>query len=335
MTLEDETKILTIAKVRTGIQLGVITTICMFIVFLLDNRYRVLPQSIHSHLPVHHVGLVITDITVQTCSSLNPLSSCRLDPDKWHRIEKDLYLNTGWVKKAYVHIKRKREEELKPEDKIITDVRIGRLDPAVGETAQANEKWENRAAGIWLKRSSKRLESDSKKAITAVDVLFGADAVEPRPNWEIKDTALLLEDHGEMYEARLSVRRGTPSKLEKPVPRIRKDGKFKILQVSDLHLSTGTGKCRDPEPSGHNGGKCDADPRTLEFVSKVIDDERPDLAVLSGDQVNGETAPDAQSVSCLSCRMILRADITFSGHFQVCRTVHQTPDTICDDFWKP
>ncbi|KAF2476218.1 Metallo-dependent phosphatase [Lindgomyces ingoldianus] len=282
--------------VRTGIQLGVLTFIVFLLVFFLDNRYRVLPQSIHNHLPSHHEGLIITDITVNTCSSLNPLSTCKLDQDKWHRIEKDLYLNTGWVSKAYVHIKRKREEDLTDEDRVIIDVRIGKMDPAMNEKSQAAEKWESRPAGIWLKRSAKRHATDSKKAVTAVDVLFGSDAVDPRPGWElIQPTALLLDTGSGSKDARLSIRRGPVHKLEPPVPRIGKDGKFKIMQVSDLHLSTGLGVCRDPEPKGANGGRCDADPRTLEFVERVLDEENPDMVVLSGDQVNGETAPDAQS----------------------------------------
>ena len=93
-------------------------------------------------MPLHHDGLIITDITVQTCSTINPLSKCMLDQKKWHRIEKDLHLGSGWVTKSYVHIKRKREEELKTEDKVIIDVRTGKLDPSVGEKAQASEKWE-------------------------------------------------------------------------------------------------------------------------------------------------------------------------------------------------
>jgi len=275
----------------------VLVACSLILIFFLDNRYNVLPNTIHNHLPIHHPGLVITDITVTQCSSINPLSSCKLDQAEWHRIEKDLFLNTGWLNKAYVHIQRKREEELTSEDRVILDVRIGRLDPAVGEKDKADQRWESRNAGIWIRRSTKRHDSDSKQAVTAVDVLFGADAVEPRPGWEIKDTPLLLDNHGEVQEARLSIRRGTPQKLEKPVPRVRKDGRFKVLQVSDLHLSTGTGKCREPEPPGHNGGRCDADTRTLEFVGKVADEEKPDLVVLSGDQVNGDTSPDAQSVS--------------------------------------
>jgi hypothetical protein len=269
----------------------------LLIVFFLDNRYRVLPQSVHNHLPLHHEGLVVTDLTVQTCSSLNPLSKCMLDQNKWHRVEKDLYLGSGWVSKAYVHIKRRREEELAADDRVIVDVRIGKLDPATGEKEQASEKWESRPAGVWIKRSLRRHASDSKRAVTAVDILYGADAVEPRPGWElVKNGAIHLDSGKASRDPRISVRRGTPHKIEKPVLKIRKNGKFKIMQISDLHLSTGLGACRDAEPKGANGGHCEADPRTLEFVERVLDEEKPDLVVLSGDQVNGGTAPDVQSV---------------------------------------
>ncbi|MCJ1321163.1 hypothetical protein MMC15_006507 [Xylographa vitiligo] len=278
--------------VRTGVQLGIITFLVLLFIFVLDNRFRVLPNKVHGYLPMHHEGLVLTDIRVTTCSLV---SSCSVALDNWHRIEKDLYLDQGWFSHAYVHIQRKREEDLLDTDRVVFDLRIGRLDPTVSEKDQAAERWESRSAGIWLLRSSKRHASDSRKAITAVDVLFGADAVEPRAGWEIKDQALLISASPDTPEPRLSVRHGTPKSLTKPTPRVRKDGKFKILQVSDLHLSTGLGYCRDPVPPSLGGAICDADPRTLDFVGSVLDSERPDMVVLSGDQVNGETAPDAQT----------------------------------------
>lgn len=240
---------------------------------------------------------MITDITVTKCSRVNVFTSCKLDPDLWHRIEKDLYLGSGWVSSAYIHIKRKKEEELLPDDKVIIDVTIGRLDPSTGMKGEGNEKWESRPNGLWLKRSAKRHASDSSKAITAVDVLFGADAVDPRYGWEVVGTALLFDTAAEGHEARLSIRRGKEVPHVKPIPRVKDNGKFKIMQVADLHLSTGVGACRDAMPEGLNGGHCEADTRTLEFVRRLLDQEKPDLVVLSGDQVNGDTAPDAQSVS--------------------------------------
>lgn len=279
-------------------QLAALLLAVLLFVVIVDSRYRLLPHSIHSATFLHHPGLIITDITLTTCSTLNPFSSCQLDTNVWHRVEKELYLGSRWVDSAYLHVQRKKEEELTPSDKIVIDVRVGRLDPGLGEKDQQAERWEPRPGGIWLLRTGKHHESDSDKAVTAVDILFGVDAVEPRPGWTFTQTPLLLNAAADIHIARLSIRHGQVKTDRKDTqPRVRKDGKFKILQVSDLHLSTGLGSCRDAlDDKGEVKTKCEADPRTLDFVERILDDEKPDMVVLSGDQVNGDTAPDVQSV---------------------------------------
>jgi Calcineurin-like phosphoesterase len=244
-------------------------------------------------MPQHHNGLIVTDIKITQCSSVNVFSSCELDSGKWHRIEKDLFLSNGWVSSAYVHVARKKEEELTPEDRVVMDVYVGKLDPSTGQKGEADEIWETRSGGLWIKRSSQRKASDSQQAITAVDVLFGDDAVEARDGWYITGTPLLLDVPNPHHVPHLTVRRGSQHQRAKPQPRIKDNGKFKIMQVSDMHLSTGVGTCRDALPDG----PCEADRRTLDFISKLLEQEKPDLVVLSGDQINGDTAPDAQSVS--------------------------------------
>lgn len=297
---------------RSSIQLGILTAIILLIVFFLDNRFGVLPDAIHNALPAHHPGFVITDIDVATCSSLNPLSSCKLDAGKWHRINTDLYLSRGWLQHAYVHIQRKRESELSDVDRVILDVRVGQLDPGKNH---GSERWESRRGGIWLKRASKRHASDFAKAVTAVGVLFGLDAVEPRPGWHLSNQPLLL-NAGDNHEAHLTIQRGPPIHVEKPVLRVRKDGKFKILQVADLHFSTGTGVCRDPGPPSLDGsGKCEADPRTLALIHATLDLEKPDLVVLSGDQVNGETSPHAQSAVFKFANIFIQRKIPYATIF--------------------
>ncbi|KFY12082.1 hypothetical protein V491_06921 [Pseudogymnoascus sp. VKM F-3775] len=299
--------------VRAIIQLSTATVIGILLLFLLDSRFRVLPASVHTFLPAHHAGLVITDVTVKTCSTVNLLTSCKSPGETWHRIEKDLYLGTGWVSSGYVFVERKKEEDLLPDDKIVVDLAVSRLVPTNGAKDEAGEQWESRPAGIWIKRSGRRHASDSNQAVTSVDVLFGPDAVEPRKGWEIKDTALLLDSAGEKQGARLSIRRGKPAPITKTIPRINENGKFKILQVADLHLSTGVGVCRDAFPENH--GPCEADTRTLEFIGKILDDEKPDLVVLSGDQVNGDTAPDAQTAIFKFAELFIKRKIPYATIF--------------------
>ncbi|KIW83196.1 hypothetical protein Z517_02441 [Fonsecaea pedrosoi CBS 271.37] len=294
--------------VRTGIQLGVLITIVLFLVLFLDNRYRVLPNAIHSHLPAHHPGFVVTDLTVVTCSSLNPFSRCTVDGENWHRVDKDLYLGKGFLSKAYLYVERQREDDLSTHAEVVTEVKIGRLQPSVVDPASKDERWESRPAGIWIKLSSKRHDN----MVTGVDVLFGHDAVDPRSNWEVQDISLFIDADRESPEPRLTVRKGPALKVERPVPRIRKDGKFKIMQAADLHLATGLGKCRHALPEGQ---ECEADTRTLDFLARMIEDEQPDFVVLTGDQVNGDTAPDAQSAIFKYSEMFARHKIPYAGIF--------------------
>ncbi|EEH20823.1 hypothetical protein PABG_03054 [Paracoccidioides brasiliensis Pb03] len=294
--------------VRSGVQLGLLVLIILFTILILDNELGLLPASIHDRLPTHHPGLVVTDVTVATCSTLNIFSSCTLDPQIWHRVEKDLYLGQGWTSRAYLHMQRKKEEDLLPTDLIVVDLRMGRLDPGAGK----DSKWESRPAGIWLLRVGRSNSGDPQKVITSLDVLFGPDAADPRPGWEVKDTPLLLDTKS---EARLTIRRGQAAKVERPAPRIRKDGKFKIMQVSDLHISTGLGKCRDPVPPLPDESKCEADPRSLEFLDRLLEEEKPDLVVLSGDQVNGETAPDTETAIYKYADIFIKYRVPFAVIF--------------------
>lgn len=285
----------------------------LLLIVFLDDRFRVLPASIHGHLPTHYSGLVVTDVTVSTCSSFNILSNCKIKKPTWARVEKDLYLRTGWTSSAYIHFEAKKEEDLLPADHVVLDLKVGRLKP---QSAEDGDTWEQRPGGVWLKRTANRHASDSLKTITSVDVLFGADAVDPRAGWELKDTPLLLNSRTEELEVRVSVRRGDPQKIKKPVPRINENGRFKIMQLADLHLSTGLGVCREPVPAevipGH---PCEADPRTLEFVERLLDEEQPDMVILSGDQVNGETSKDAQTALFKSVKLLTDRKIPYAAIF--------------------
>lgn len=252
----------------------------------------------------------MTDITVVTCSSLNPFSSCTKDGAYWHRINKDLYLNKGYISKAYLHVERKRETDLKPHEEVVHDIKVGRIQPSNIDATSKDERWESRPAGIWIKKSAKR--NDEHKIVTGVDVLFGADAADPRSNWNVQDISLFIDGGSNAAEPRLTVRKGPALKVEKPIPRIRKDGKFKIMQAADLHLATGLGECRHALPEG---SKCEADPRTFEFLERLIDEERPDFVVLSGDQVNGDTAPDSQTAIYKYSELFARHRIPYAGIF--------------------
>ncbi|MCD7468414.1 putative inactive purple acid phosphatase 28 [Datura stramonium] len=66
--------------------------------------------------------------------------------------------------------------------------------------------------------------------------------------------------------------------------RFRSDGTFKILQVADMHYGNGmVTRCRDVLDSEFN--YC-SDLNTTQFLRKMIEIEKPDLVVFTGNKFN-------------------------------------------------
>ncbi|CAH2350635.1 phosphatase Dcr2p [[Candida] railenensis] len=178
--------------------------------------------------------------------------------------------------------------------------------------AQLKERgWTAKDHGIWVRYGA----STDINAITGIDVLFGEDSVDPRPNWElIKSGSISGIGTDKDKEAYISIRRGPKKDYKKEYPgklKINKNGKYKILQVADLHFSTGVGECRDPMPESTKKG-CQADPRTLRFLEKVLDLEKPDLVVLTGDQIFGDAAPDSETAIFKALHPFIQRKIPFA-----------------------
>ncbi|GJE90394.1 metallo-dependent phosphatase [Phanerochaete sordida] len=155
-------------------------------------------------------------------------------------------------------------------------------------------------------------EERQNNLITELDVTFGDDA--PWYGFEklerpvgAKDSAKKLED------VWLTIRRGV-----KPPPRagplhFSHDGKFKVMQIADLHFSVNQGDCRDMsiecDPSG-------SDNMTLSLLASVLDKEKPDLVVFTGDQLNGQTTSwDARSVLAKFARTVTERQIPWAAIF--------------------
>ena len=87
------------------------------------------------------------------------------------------------------------------------------------------------------------------------------------------------------------------------------------MQLADLHMSTGLGICRDPVPADCAWPEVRSRSSNLEFVERLLDEEKPDMVVFSGDQVNGETAPDAQSALFKSVKLLVDRKIPYAAIF--------------------
>lgn len=260
-------------------------------------------------------GYLVTDLTVSFCSPTDTLFSLTLDPPRWLRVEKDLYLHTS-QQTAWLQIAQAREEELAEDDLVVMDIRVSEDDPSTVSGSDKENAWERRAGGIWVLRSPKM--GSSHRTITAVDVLFGIDAVDPRPQWTLIETPLRLGANREVPVARLTVRQGKtkPRSDVRQLPLLaNEDGKFKIVQISDLHMVTGVGVCKDAiDSDGQPLPEQEADPLTVNFVGGILDIEEPDLVILTGDQLHHDIL-DSQSAIFKAVAPLIRRSIPYAVVF--------------------
>jgi predicted TIM-barrel fold metal-dependent hydrolase len=154
----------------------------------------------------------------------------------------------------------KNEEELEVEDLPVTDIRVGES-PSDASSGQA---WDSRPGGTWVLRS--KFSGSIDQAVTEVNVLFGIDAVDPRPQWALMQSSLQLDAEPDIPVARLSVLHGRvkPRLGARADLRVRTDGRIKIVQISDTHMVTGTGVCKDAiDAHGKHLPESEADPLTV------------------------------------------------------------------------
>lgn len=122
---------------------------------------------------------------------------------KWHRVEKDLYLYTSYWQSAWLYVQLTNEKELGAEDLLVVDIRVGLAPPP---NPSSDHTWESGPGGIWMLRS--KFSGKIDQTVTEVDVLFGVDAVDPRPQWTLMDSSLPLNAQPKVLAARLSILRG-------------------------------------------------------------------------------------------------------------------------------
>lgn len=253
---------------------------------------------------------VVTDLTVCFFAPTIAPSTCAPDLGTWHRIDKELYLHTS-QQSAWLYVALASEGNLGAEDLLVTDIRVGEPAPNLGSAPL----WESRPGGIWVVR--RKFSDNIDRAVTEVDVLFGADAVDPRPRWTIIRSPLHLDGQAEAPLARLSVLQGRalPNPNTPAALRVNDDGEFKIVQISDTHMVTGVGVCKDAiDGTGKNMPESEADPLTVQFIGKILDVEKPDLVVLTGDQLHHDTS-DSQTALFKAVAPIIERSIPFAAVF--------------------
>jgi DNA repair exonuclease SbcCD nuclease subunit len=80
-------------------------------------------------------------------------------------------------------------------------------------------------------------------------------------------------------------------------------------------MVTGVAICKDAiDAYGKNLPESEADPLTVDFIGKILDVEKPDLVILTGDQLHHDI-PDSQSALFKVVAPIINRSIPFAAVF--------------------
>lgn len=125
---------------------------------------------------------------------------------------------------------------------------------------------------------------ENTRFLSGFSVLFGEDVTEPRIDWDLDKRFTVTNVRYPSYVT-ATYWNNDVWKPEVPLLFVNDQHKFKIVQLADLHFSVGKGVCRDEFPQHET---CEADPKTLQFIDQVLDIEKPQMVVFTGDQIMGD-----------------------------------------------
>ncbi|KAI6122283.1 Metallo-dependent phosphatase-like protein [Pisolithus croceorrhizus] len=274
----------------------------------------------------HDTGL--SEITIERCmfspeiagvDLCTPKTTVEQDAvkGKWVRVERDLNMQTGiWSLNIYYRRTRRLDVPLITEFQLL---------PSGEEPSPRTDSWfkvkrsirdgvmRTKPLYLWYKigKAMNEMSAEEKQQIvTEVDVLFG----EGRPwyGFEKLEPAITPEKWGIIESVYMTYRRSVKPVPHAPPLHFSQDGKFKILQVADLHFSVSRGQCRDTDIS-----PCEAsDNLTSTLLGHVLDAEKPDMVVFTGDQLNGQgTSWDPKSVLAKFAAEVIDREIPWAAVF--------------------
>ncbi|SNX86061.1 related to DCR2 - dosage-dependent cell cycle regulator [Melanopsichium pennsylvanicum] len=163
------------------------------------------------------------------------------------------------------------------------------------------------SSGLWKR------DQTSLDPLTELDITYGDN-----PPWPtFTAVGIISGSHPSLASARVTLTsRRKPTRKPPLTPlTLKPDGTFKILQLADLHFSVSPEPCRDYNPQDPRWASrgCLAKNDTFTLIDHWLDTEKPDMVVLTGDQLNGQgTSWDVKSVLSLWTAPLIERKIPYA-----------------------
>ncbi|EPT01283.1 hypothetical protein FOMPIDRAFT_1023369 [Fomitopsis schrenkii] len=235
---------------------------------------------------------------------------------KWVRVPRNLNMQSGLMN-MNIYYRRTRRHDIP----LVTEFRVL---PGSETPTPLSDAWHKVSRSIspsgdtlylWYKteRTLAQMTASQRQQqlITELDVLFGDD--DPWYGFEkinppLQESKTIVQRESVW----LTYRRGVQPPPRAPPLHFSRDGRFKIMQIADLHYSVSAGSCRDTPLAPCSN----SDNLTNTLLGRMLDAEKPDFVVFSGDQLNGQgTSWDARSVLAKFAKAVMQRGIPWAAVF--------------------
>ncbi|KAK3838377.1 MAG: Metallo-dependent phosphatase-like protein [Linnemannia elongata] len=224
----------------------------------------------------------ITHIATKAC----PLPRCSMD-DSWTRANRPIVTGTF---KRYLYLFYKSVPGERPITTLNLSLRSPQADDeddgALRESIDTGVRFKD--SNVYVNYRRGRL-GEHKDVLDNLAVELGNNPVPY--GWNLASFDHDPEEEVPDWNAQIVYRTGEKVLPKVPTLKFKDDGSFKIVQFADIHMATGPHTCYNA-PSSMT---CTGDINTSEMMERVLEAERPDLVVFTGDNVNGMTSNDAYS----------------------------------------
>lgn len=277
-------------------------------------------QKILDYETVHLTLLenyLVTDVRIQKCAKGFSCLAPKQTSDKtvWHKIDTKLNLHakSSSMFNYYLYVEKTHATNT---GRYVTDIQFT---PSAKQPTDRNKWFSHKVASslyIWI--NYMEVADFETPLVRDFNILFGThDMQDSRDHWHYQTLPITLPVEQTIYPhaslLSVSINEEMPiinqsmefeNVLKKNGIITTVDPKFKIAQISDLHIGVDQGRCI--------GDECKFDKKTLDFIGNQLDAEADvKLVVVTGDMIDFERVKHLESAVLKALSPILKLKIPF------------------------
>lgn len=267
-----------------------------------------------------NLNVVVTDVEIHKCLRGFSCGTPKNSPGGvWVKIptKLNLYPHTFSFFNYFMYVEKSHGNDAQ---RFIVDIQFHISDKLPETNAIEGSEWtiHRTSSKLYVHIQHMKVPGSEIPIVRDINILFGAhDLYDNRVHWRFQQTPILLplkqtiHPHASLLSVSINDEMTIVNTEQEFVNVFKKnevittvDPKFKIMQLSDMHIGQDMGNCFDDN--------CKFDVKTLKFVKNAIETEGDvKLVIITGDMIDFDRSKHFESVVLKALSPVLEARIPF------------------------